>query len=696
MKRYKNKNKDTKNTVRKLDINSFLEEYNKSKINLIKYLNCKKDYESVRILNEDNIVSIPFIDNMVQNKFITINGLYEIMIYMRSEKNAYYCLSEFIENPYNFIKPHLTTFRLAEKINQHYQLHTNFETRCEYWLYSYFRNNNQYYIKNYNIINDLSRELEFGNKLTQFTNYDIPSSIDYKQIIDTKCSKKKINGVEYNTIDYLYDIENECTELILKNYCSINVDNDEIEITPKLDDYYDKNTVNEFIKKYENDKDFKLVKDQIKAIHNSINNKFSVICGPPGTGKSTITDIIIDYIYELNPNFNISLMAPTGLAVKSLKNKCNVKSDNLVGTCHKMRHVLKDPEMKNIQKLDVVIIDEISMLGVNMFKILLKLFEKYNCKLIILGDHNQLPSIDHGNVLTKIIDSDLFTISFLKEIKRQSGVLMKNIIRMLDGKKVTTKHFDNESITMVPDNYFVENFKLSKKQLKKFIDLQGLNVNNSRFITPQHKHMFGCLEMNTILQSIFNRGSKIIKKSNGSNTSFKYGDKIVRIKNDYKSDELYANGDTGVVDYYIEDKPSKVGSSKKDEISLLEEKIMNSLSVTDNNDNTDYVQINYDNGKTEKIFTDCLNEEFELAYCTTIHKAQGSQYENVILFMHNDHNYSWSTSGSRNLLYTAISRSQKRCFIIGTEEMFIKAQSVKTVPNPSLFLEDELINRIIY
>ena len=103
MKLSKQKTKKAKPTIRKMDINWFLEEYNKTKIYLIKYFTKKNNTNDIRLLQEDNVVNLPFLENMVQNNFITINGLYEVMLTMKSEKNANYCLMLFdmIHKPYS-------------------------------------------------------------------------------------------------------------------------------------------------------------------------------------------------------------------------------------------------------------------------------------------------------------------------------------------------------------------------------------------------------------------------------------------------------------------------------------------------------------------------------------------------------------------------------------------------------------------
>ena len=168
---------------------------------------------------------------------------------------------------------------MAEKINQHYQIKTNFTTRCE-WLCSYFRNHNQYYLKYSQIINDLTiRELQFTG-LTQFVNYDIPQKIDFKNIINNKCKKINVNGNEYYTLEYLNDIENDSTKILLSDYCNLEKNN-EIEVIAKENSYYDNDKLNTCIHNYEINNNLKLVRDQVIAIHNCVKNKFSVICGPP-------------------------------------------------------------------------------------------------------------------------------------------------------------------------------------------------------------------------------------------------------------------------------------------------------------------------------------------------------------------------------------------------------------------------------
>jgi exodeoxyribonuclease V alpha subunit len=159
--------------------------------------------------------------------------------------------------------------------------------------------------------------------------------------------------------------------------------------------------------------------------------------------------------------------------------------------------------------------------------------------------------------------------------------------------------------------------------------------------------------MNNILQNIFSPKKQPIlinSKYKPSNSTFYNNDEIVRIVNNYTSKELYANGDLAVV-------------------QLLD-------------DNT--VNIHYKNNSLvqENVSIEDLYDEFQLSYCLTVHKVQGSQYENVVLLLSNEHKFSWENSDARKLLYTAVSRAQKRCFILGDPNLIYSAQT--STPKPSI------------
>ena len=164
--------------------------------------------------------------------------------------------------------------------------------------------------------------------------------------------------------------------------------------------------------------------------------------------------------------------------------------------------------------------------------------------------------------------------------------------------------------------------------------------------------------MNKILQNIFSSKKHPIlinSKYKPTNSIFHDADEIVRIVNNYTSKELYANGDLALV-------------------KLLD-------------DNT--VNIHYKNNALvqENVSIEDLYDEFQLSYCLTVHKVQGSQYENVVLLLSNDHKFSWENSDARKLLYTAISRAQKRCFILGDPNLIYSAQSSTPKPNISNILK---------
>jgi exodeoxyribonuclease V alpha subunit len=399
--------------------------------------------------------------------------------------------------------------------------------------------------------------------------------------------------------------------------------------------------IDTFVSTYETEQNIVFTKKQNKAINVAIHNQFSVVCGLPGTGKSTIMDCICSYYKD----DTICLTGPTGMAVNNIRNKCVIKK-SIIGTIHKL---LFDGFYDVKEYPSLMIIDEFSMVDNVLFHKVLKWCKVFSCKLIVLADDQQLPPIGGGYPLGALINSRLFKISYLKTIKRQENGFLKNVILKLSkGEVITNDDFDKQSIFFY--NYSEDNLT---KLIKKF----ALNPINCQIISPQHKHDEGTMNVNKFVQSIYSKNNKFIYNTNRPKASnlIKENDLVVRNVNNYGETELYANGDIAYVSKNTED---------------------NSIIVK-------YVHTNSE----QQISATELYEEFNLAYCLTVHKVQGSQYDNVVLIIGDNHKYSWTNNDAKKMLYTAISRAKQRCFILGSSKLFSMAQMVDVVNKPSFFLK---------
>jgi exodeoxyribonuclease V alpha subunit len=545
------------------------------------------------------------------------NSLFKLLNIFRF--NEEYCFSKIIENPYKFVilPDNVMNFEKANDIANKFSL--EIEETCIKKAFIYdlilFKSNTFYIDKN-----------------TLISKYIEKFSADsVEELFEDLLVKVTIEKRVYYTVQELMDLE-------------LNMGDIMVEL------YYDKclkvpeNVINTFIKQYENSNEIKFTKNQIKGITNAIENKFSLICGFPGTGKSTVADCICKY-YE---NKHICLTAPTGMAVNNIRLKCNLDSSScMIGTLHKL---LFDAfiEKKESSSINIIIIDEFSMVDNVLFYKVLQWCKVFNCKLICLADDLQLPPIGGGYPLGAIIASKMFKTVFLKTIKRQDNGSLKNVILKLSkNEQIVSSDFDKESV-------FFYNY--SNENLINLIKKYDLNHLNTQFISPQHKHVEGCVSINNLLQTQFSQknSNKIFSKLK-KNFVIQENDMIVRTVNNYTEKELHANGD---------------------------------IAFATKNREEDCINIKYLSKKPiQKVSVNELYEEFSLAYCLTVHKVQGSQYENIVLIIGNNHHYSWSNSDAKKLLYTAISRAKSKCFILGDSKLFSIAQSTISSTKPSLFLK---------
>jgi exodeoxyribonuclease V alpha subunit len=533
-----------------------------------------------------------------------------VQVYKTKSEYSFYNITT---NPYEFVllPEQILDYEKATYIAEKLDLSISMDIKHRAWIYDFILfKNNSIYIK---------------HSYLSFKFYDM-----FKTKLNGELCKSKVIGSDvYTTLIEIYQMEEEITNLIRK-------------LNPTKVLPFDINTLKKKISDYEMKHEFSFTKYQKTAICDSVKKNLHLICGYPGTGKTTIVDCICTFYSDEV----ICLTAPTGMAVNNLIKKTNIAYP-ISGTLHKLIYGKFD-DVQEVPK--IIIIDEFSMVDNCVFLNILRYCVAFKCKLIILADQHQLPPIGGGFPLDNLLQSNEISETFLTKIKRQdNGNLKDAILNISNNVLLKNSEFDKKSLHF---------YNYSKSNLENLIKKFNLHPNNCQFISPQHKYDQGTMNMNNILQNIFSPKKHPIlinSKYKPSNSTFYNNDEIVRIVNNYTTKELYANGDLAVV-------------------KILDDKTVN---------------IHYKNNSLiqENVSIEDLYDEFQLSYCLTVHKVQGSQYENVVLLLSNDHKFSWENSDAKKLLYTAVSRAQKRCFILGDPNLIYSAQTSTPKPNISNILK---------
>lgn len=398
------------------------------------------------------------------------------------------------------------------------------------------------------------------------------------------------------------------------------------------------------IKEFEKQNNISLHKNQIEAIKKSINSGFSVITGGPGTGKTTIVKCLI-YLLNLQ-NKKFLLLAPTGRASKRLSESTNENAS----TIHRALELnFKDDSVNIFNKnelnplsADTIIIDEVSMVDVNIFYNLLKAIKK-GSQVILVGDSDQLPSVGAGNVLADILNSGIIEVSRLTEIYRQDA---KSLI-------ISNAHAINNGVMPIIDNqskdFFFET-KLDPFEISKtIIDLVsarlpsflGLDPTKIQVLAPMKNAVCGIDNLNKELQQKLNPKSDFKPEIVTENITYRLGDKVMQTSNNYEQEwtrqlsEFYTESGTGVFN---------------GDMGVIE-----NINLTDNE-----VTVLFDDGR-KAIYERQNLLELTLSYAITIHKSQGSEFDAVVMPIISGP----SMILTRNLLYTGVTRAKKTVVLVG-------------------------------
>jgi hypothetical protein len=660
----------------------------------------KEKYLSYKFIKEEDVIDM--MNKLLNQCKLNTNQLYKIIHILKKTHDRSFQFHCIYENPFDFIRQEvqLITFEKAEKICQEFNLNIDFKVKCEKWIYSLFFKENAFYMLNWKFNKELNKFCErYSENAREIDIADFVININ-------------IDGKEYKTTQFLLELEKKATDLTMDLFYDVEYDIPIEEINVLIETYETKNN-----KIFE--------EDQKNGIIRSIKNKLSIITGFPGTGKTEIvkcilfilSKIAVKYFPELGgheklsensdkkkywPLKNVSLMAPTGLAYINLHRSLEKSfyNEKISGTCHRtlyhtfpkiiqskleaeIQHETQDEMQErannfdiyrynednentednedsqsiksstgpngnndNEKKIKLIILDETSMLDMFLFYELLTSCQNFDARLIIIGDINQLPSIGPGLVLKNLINSKCFEVTHLTKIKRQNAGSLVSTIKKMTSEIINYTKFKDDTISVINSNEFINTSTgiINKDDILKLIETHSFNKNTTKFITyfNSTKFKFNTSSINSILQDIFNpsNGMDNIPSNNKyeKDTIFRINDKIIRTENDYSSEKMRANGEEAeILDF-----------------------------------DGRYITIKYNDAESvpEKICIDELYDNFKLNYCITIHKSQGSQYDNVVLFIEPNQSIIDKTS-----LYTAISRARNKCIVVSTKTDFIKCQN---------------------
>lgn len=385
----------------------------------------------------------------------------------------------------------------------------------------------------------------------------------------------------------------------------------------------------------------KYAKLQKEAIKMALEKGILILTGGPGTGKTTTLNAIIDILGEKGEK--VYLAAPTGRAAQRMSSVTGKEAK----TIHRLLEVQWDDEdkpsfkknEKNLLECDAIILDELSMIDASLFEGVLRALP-LGCRLIMVGDSDQLPSVGAGNVLSDLIKSEIIPTVELKEIFRQSleSMIVTNAHKIVNGElpDLTVKDNDFFFININDSQKINDTIKdLCNRRLPKRYGYSPLF--DIQVISPGKKGPLGTINLNKTLQEAINSPEKSKKEININGTIFREGDKVMQIRNNY--DIIFAR----------DDGTSGEGVFNGD-IGIL-------LSI-DKIESTLIVQFE---DKYAKYTLENAND-LDLAYAITVHKSQGSEFEAIVMPMY----YGAPQLYYRNLLYTAVTRAKSMIVMVGT------------------------------
>ena len=463
-------------------------------------------------------------------------------------------------------------------------------------------------------------------------------------------------------------VEDHLMELVLSKKIMIRTEGDKEQVYLSMYYFMEMNTakmlldlyvhfpteeeeMQEILAELSQDQEITLDEKQTEAVATALQEGIMILTGGPGTGKTTTINMIIQ-CFEAQEK-DIVLAAPTGRAAKRMTEATGYEAK----TIHRLLEIsggVDDDAPTHFERNegnpiegDVIIVDEMSMVDLNLMYALLKAIVP-GTRLILVGDANQLPSVGPGNILKDIIESKVFPVVSLTKIYRQEE----------NSQIITNAHKINQGQEIALGNQSKDFFFFERGELKKVIGALiylirerlpgyvGVDPFDIQVLTPMRKGDLGVVHLNQVIQYYLNPASPKKQEREVHDGVFREGDKVMQIRNNYKAEWRIKNRKGFTIEEGLGVFNGDLGIIKQ--INPHTERI---TVVFDENREVEYAFSNLD--------------ELELAYAITIHKSQGSEYPAVIIPL---------LTGprilcNRNLLYTAVTRAQRCVVIIGRSQM---------------------------
>ena len=599
-------------------------EYNPAKLALVKGISAKKAEEIGKAFNE--IKNMQSSVMLMQNYDISTN--LAIKIY-----NTYGAKTEQVltTNPYRLVEDvdgigFYTADRIANKMGIAEDSEFRFRAGILHVLKDVSEKSGNTYIPKENLMEELIKLLRFDST----KNLEKIEQVLTSLVMDSVIKIMQVDNCDVVILTKLYNIE----KIVAQSINLFNMMNFDKQIN-----------VDQEIKFYEDFNKIKMHENQKQAVKEVVNNGVTVITGGPGTGKTTIVKCILQVFKNMGKA--VKLLAPTGRAAKRLSESTNCEAI----TIHRALEIdFNNAQLffyNNLNKLpaDVVIVDEVSMVDVQLMYYLIRALKR-GTQLILVGDKDQLPSVGAGNVLGDILASKVVPVVELTQIYRQDN---NSLI-------ITNAHLINNGKMPIIDNkskdFFFKEVETPESMLSNVIDMQinripkFLNVDISKIqvLAPMKAGLCGVENLNKILQDKINPASFNKPEIITDKTIYRLNDRVMQIANNYektwKKGPLEEgagvfNGDIGV-------------------ITLVDMQ-------------TQELQVTFEDGRVVTYLKPDL-VELVLSYAITIHKSQGSEFDCAIIPV---------VAGppmllTKNLIYTAVTRAKKMVVLVGTKVNLIR------------------------